>query len=153
MGWRSLATKVLAVFGAVLVSLPILATLLTGVEGSVAAGALRIDWLMPGELGVFALVGAAMLLTASLLSRRRRTLVVVGILVMVGAAIAGAVFAQLSGLATGATEPVGWPVVALIGLVAVYTAGIVELAVSGVLLSMDLLRHHAPPAGTATPTV
>jgi hypothetical protein len=151
MGWKGIAVRILAVFGTVLLWFPIVATVLTGVEGSIAAGALRFDWLMPGELGLFALIGAALLLTASLMSHSRRALVATGIVVMLGAIAAGAAFAQLSGLATGATEPTGWPVAVLIGLVALYTAAMAGLGVAGILVSKDSFTHHVGPAGTATP--
>ncbi len=54
---RGVLTKILAVAGTVLVWLPIVFTVLTGIIGTIASRVVRFDYLMPAELFPLALVG------------------------------------------------------------------------------------------------
>ena len=104
-----LLTKVLAIAGTVLVWFPIAATVVTAVAGSVASRTLRFDYLMPAELFPVALVGAGLLLLAALLARSRRGLIGWGLGLMLALLIGGQAVASATGLASGETEPAGWP--------------------------------------------
>ena len=54
--------KTLAVAGTILACLPIFLTLLMGIVRTLQIGRLRIDYLMPAELGLLVYVGAVLLI-------------------------------------------------------------------------------------------
>jgi hypothetical protein len=57
---------------------------------------------------------------------------------MAGMLVAGQVLAVVTGLASGATEPTGPAVLAVMASLVVYTLLVVELGVVGVLLIRDV---------------
>jgi len=61
-------TKVLAVFGSVLIWFPILAPILLGFGALITRGRFLFDYLMPAELFLSALLGSGLLIWASLRS-------------------------------------------------------------------------------------
>jgi hypothetical protein len=140
---KDLISKILAPIGTILVWFPILATLVTGVFGSLSSGQFRMDYLMPAELFPFAFLGGALLLVASMLTRKRQILVGVGyggaILMLIG----GQAAAMVSGLASGQTTPGGWAWVLVISLLVFYILALIVLGVAGILLSRDLFQPKA----------
>ena len=104
-----LLTKVLAIVGAVLVWFPIVATVVTAAAGSIRSRTLRFDYLMPAELFPVVLAGAGLLLWAALRARSRRELIGWGLAMMLALLVGGQVVASATGLASGETEPAGWP--------------------------------------------
>ncbi len=133
-------TKVLAIAGAVLVWFPILATVFFAAAGSMRAGRLRLDYLMPAELFPAALAGFVLLLWAALRARDRRALVGWSGGIMVGSLVGSMAFAIVSGLASGAREAGGVWLVVLQALLVAYVVALVVLAVAGILLLVDLFR-------------
>jgi hypothetical protein len=144
--------KTLAIVGTILVWLPVLAPLVMTRWAMLGQEGFGFDWLIPAELAPIVAVGAALLLAAALLSRARRAWVLWGIGIMVAGIVLGSVIAQVSGLANGAVEPAetGWWIV-VVGMIALYVAGIVETGVAGILMLRDLFRHHAEDASQAMP--
>jgi hypothetical protein len=112
-------TKVLAILGTTLVWLPLLAPIFFSVLFFIRARLLRFDYLMPAELFPVALLGGALLLWA-------------------------AVRAEVTGLASGATEPVGWWPALVLASVAAYSLALVGAGVGGIGLLRDLLRPGGP---------
>jgi hypothetical protein len=151
MANTNVLTKVLAVIGTVFAWLPILATIVTGAIFSLVRGEFLVDYLMPAELFPAVLTGGALLLWAALRARSRRALI--------GASLGAAIvllfgmqaIAEVTGLASGRVEPVGWPWWLVTATLALYTVSVVALGVAGILLLRDLYRRReqaAPsPAG------
>ena len=131
-------TKGLAVAGTALAWFPILATALTAASGLIGERVLRIDYLMPAELFPFALVGGGLLMWAALRAHSRRRLIAWGLAVAVGLLIAGQVLATVTGLASGETEPTGWPWALVLASLVLYTFALVEIGTAGVLLVRDV---------------
>lgn len=138
---RGVLTKVLAVIGTVFAWLPILATILTGGIVSVVRGEFQVDYLMPAELFPAVLTGGALLLWAALRARTRWALIAGSL----GAAIVlwfgMQALAEVTGLASGRTEAVGWPWLLVLGALALYTVSVVVLGVAGALLVRGLYRR------------
>lgn len=135
-------TRVLAIIGTVLVWFPIAATVVTAVAGSIASHTVRFDYLMPAELFPVAFAGAGLLLWAALRARSRRGLIGWGLGLMLALLIGGQVVASATGLASGETEPAGWPWALVIASILGYTLILVELGIAGVLLVRDVFQHN-----------
>ena len=136
----------LAVVGTTLAWFPLIATVGTAIAGSLRRGWFRVDYLMPAELGLFALAGGVLLLLVALWARRRRSLIGGSIAVAV-AVLAGSMWlATITGLASGDTEPGGWASALVAAGLAVYTLAVAALGIGGVLLVRDLCRRSGPAA-------
>jgi len=143
-------TRTLAIAGTVLAWLPIAATLATAIPGSLRRGVFHVDYLMPAELFPVALAAGALLLWAALRARSRIAPIGWGLGLMVGMLVAGQVLAVVTGVASGATEPTGPAVLAVMALLVVYTLLVVALGVVGVLLVRDVFVS-AGGGDTASP--
>ena len=138
MEQKDVFTKVLAVAGTVLVWIPILFTIITAVIGTIRDRVLRFDFLMPAELFPVALVGALLLLWAAQRARSQRKLIRWGLVAMVVFLFGGQAIAIVSGLASGAVEPTGWPWALAISSIALYTLALIEVCIAGVLLVREV---------------
>jgi hypothetical protein len=114
-------TKLLAIGGTVLVWLPLLAPVLFAVLAYVARGILVFDYLMPAELAVVALGGAA--------------------------AVAFVVLALL--LSSQDAIPGTWMETLLFAALGIYALGLAVVGIGGALLIHDLFRPSSPPPRAA----
>ena len=131
--------------GTVLVWLPLVLPILLSAAALLRWGLLRFDYLLPAELFPLALVGGALLLWAALRARAYRGLIGGGLGVATGSLVTGQLLAVVTGLASGATEPVGWRVVVVLGAIVLYALALAVVGVGGVLL---LRRLFTPAART-----
>ncbi|PKQ37275.1 MAG: hypothetical protein CVT59_08540 [Actinobacteria bacterium HGW-Actinobacteria-1] len=136
-------TKALAIAGTVLVLVPIAAPIVFSVASLIQGEGLRFDWLMPAELGSVALVGGVLVLIAALRAHDRRLLVGVTAGIAVAAPVAGAVIANLTGLANGEVEPGGWESAVVLVFFALFAGALIALGVEGGVVSRDLFRRNA----------
>lgn len=143
---NGLWVKILAVTGTALVAIPLIAPFALARWGGPAG--LMVDWLIPGELGLLVVAGAALLFWAAYIAHQRRAAVGWGIAAAIVSFVAASLLAQFTGLASGAAQPEGWRLWLVMGFYAAYVAAVIELAITGVLLSIDVLKHHGhePPA-------
>ena len=141
MDRKGVLTRVLAVVGTILAWIPILFTALTSIVGTISSRMFRFDYLMPAELFPIAFVGALLLLWAARRARSHQKLIGWGF----GSAIAflggGQLYAVVSGLASGATEPTGWVWALVMSLVALYSLALIEIGIAGILL---VRKVHSP---------
>ena len=137
---KSVLTKILAIVGTVLVWFPILTPVLLSVAAVIAEGMFRFDYLMPAELFPVALVGGCLLLWAALRARSGCRLVGWCLGIAVGSLVGGQVLAVVTGLASGETEPVGWPWALVLAALAIYTLAVVVMGVGGLSLLRKLFR-------------
>ncbi|MBK7456503.1 MAG: hypothetical protein IPJ46_23110 [Anaerolineales bacterium] len=68
-------TKIIAIFGTVLIWFPVLAPILGGMGLFVRSGMVRFDYLMPAELFPSALLGGVILLWAAVRAHSRQKLI------------------------------------------------------------------------------
>jgi len=141
MDRKGVLTRVLAVVGTILAWIPILFAALTSIVGTISSRMFRFDYLMPAELYPIAFVGALLLLWAARRARSHQKLIGWGF----GSAIAflggGQLYAVVSGLASGATEPTGWVWALVMSLVALYSLALIEIGIAGILL---VRKVHSP---------
>jgi hypothetical protein len=131
---KGVLTKLLAVVGTVLVWIPILFAVLTSAAVTISRHMFRFDYLMPAELFPIAFVGALLLLWASRRARSHQRLIGWGLAGAVAFLGGGQLYAIVSGLASGATEPVGWVWVIVIASIALYSLALVVMGIAGILL-------------------
>jgi len=141
---KGILTKALAIVGTVLVWIPILAPILFAAAFLIQARMFRFDYLMPAELFPVALVGGCLLLWAALRARARRRLIGWSLAGAVILPVAGQALASVTGLASGRTEPAGWPWALVLASLALYVLALVVLGTGGVLLLRDLFKAAQP---------
>ncbi len=139
-------TKRLAVMGTALACFPILMTLLTSLASPFLAGHFLMDYLMPAELGLFALGGALLLLWAAFRARSRRGLIGGAVGFAVALLVGSQAVAEVTGLASGETEVGGWQWILVLVMFAFYIVALIVIDISGILLARDLFRSAPPPA-------
>jgi hypothetical protein len=137
---KGVFTKILAIAGTILVWIPVLAPVLFSGIFMLRVGVFRFDYLMPAELFLLALFGGALLIWAALRARLRWGLIGWGLAIAVGMLVGGQALAVATGLASGETEPVGWPWALVVTTLVIFSLALVALGIGGVLLLRDLLK-------------
>ena len=138
-------TRILAITGTVLVWFPILAPILLSAALPIQERMLRFDYLMPAELFPAVLAGACLLIWATLRARSRRIVIGGGFALAVGLLVGAQVLAVVTGLASGETEPTGWPWGLVLASIGGYSISLVVVGIGGLLLIRDTFRPHRPP--------
>ena len=133
-------TKTLAVAGTIFVWLPILAPILFSGALLIRAHMLRVDYLMPAELGLFAFGGGILLLVAALRARSHVKVIAWGLGIALVMMVGVMVVPMVTGLADGSTPMGGWEWMLVLGILAVYTLAVVVIGVGGILLLRDLFK-------------
>ena len=135
-------TKGLAITGTVLVWLPILAPIFFSIIFLIQRQLFRFDYLMPAELGLFAFGGGILLLVAAIRAHSRQKLIGWGLGIAFITVVGGQVLAVVTGLASGAAEPVGWRWALVLGSLVLYSLAIVGVGIGGILLLRDLFKRQ-----------
>ena len=105
----SLLTRIPALLGTVLVWFPLVFTIVISAISFISERVFLLDYLMPAELFPVAFIGGALLMWAALRARSRRTLIVCGFVGAIALLVGSQALAVATGMASGETEPVGWP--------------------------------------------
>lgn len=126
--------RVLAVSGTVLTGLPLVAPALLMVATVVTGGPPRFDFLMPGELVAFVIAGATALVAAAVLGRRLQWATAAGLALIVALFVLIGVAADTTGLASGAVQPAGLPLLFVAGAYVLYVVAVAAETSLGVLL-------------------
>lgn len=139
-------TKILTIAGTALVWFPILAPIILTAILYLQEGIFRFDYLMPAELFLVAMAGAALLLWASVRARSRSGLIRWGIVLAAILIVGGQAIASVTGLASGEIEPTGWQWALVTATLAGYCLALVAIGVGGILLLRDLFTSPRSPA-------
>jgi len=131
-------TKGLALAGTILVWLPILFTIITSIFGTIRSHMFRVDYLIPAELFPVVLVGTLLLFWAAQRARTLRKPIIWGLISMLVFLIGGQALAVVSGLASGAIEPTGWPWALVVASISLYSLSLIVVCVTGVSLVKKL---------------
>lgn len=133
-------TKGLAITGTVLVWFPIVFPILISVVLFLQERIFRFDYLMPAELGPFVFGGGTLLLVAAILAHARRGIIGWGLGIAFVMVVGGQALAVVTGLASGETEPVGWPWMLVLGSLIAYILAVIDVGVGGVMLLRELFK-------------
>jgi len=140
---KNVLFKILAITGTVLVWFPILAPLLLGVAALFTRHRFLLDYLMPAELAMLVLVGGVLLLLAALWSRMRRKLIGWSLVSAAVLLVGTQGLAEVTGLASGQTEPGGWQVALVSAALIGYILAVIVIGIGGALLLRDLFKLRA----------
>ena len=140
MEQKNILTKTLAITGTVLVWFPIAAPILFSFVALATRGRFLLDYLMPMELFLFAIVGSGLLLWGTLRAHSRVKFVAWGIAIAILMFLGVSLFAEVTGMASGETEPTVWMWGIVIAALVVFVAGIVLAGTGGALLLRDLFK-------------
>jgi hypothetical protein len=133
-------TKILAVVGTVLLWLPIAATLITAIIGSISAKTFLFDYLMPAELFPLAFVGAGLLLWASFRAKLLVRPISWGLDAVIGLPVAAQLIAIFTGLAKGDVPRGGWQEILVTTLIGLYGLAIIATGILGIQLCQKLFK-------------
>ena len=140
MSRKDWLTKALAIVGTVLAWFPVLAPVVLSAIVLIARHMFLFDYLMPAELFLFALAGGGLLIWVAVRARAYRGIIGGGL----GAAVAGLAGAQViavaTGLASGDTEPAGWPWALVLASLGVLWLALIAVGIGGVLLVRKLFK-------------
>jgi hypothetical protein len=100
-----------------------------------------VDYLMPAEPFPAFIVGGGLRLWAAYRARSRKRLIAWAVGVAVGSLFLSQLLAVVTGLASGATQPTGWPWGLVVAGLAVYVGAVIATGVGGVLLVRDLFTQ------------
>ena len=148
MDRKNILTKILAVAGTILVWFPIFAPILLSTILFLQDQVWRFDYLMPMELFLFGIVGSGLLLWATLRAHSRVKFVVWGIGLALLMFFGVQWFAEVTGLASGDTQPTGWMWGIVIASLILYSLGIILVGTGGALLLRDLFKSRMIHDGT-----
>jgi hypothetical protein len=134
MDRKDVLTRILAILGTVLVWTPILFTVLTSIVGTISSRVFRFDYLMPAELFPIAFVGALLLLWAARRAKSHQKLIGWGLGGSVAFLAGGQLYAVITGLASGVTEPAGCVWAVALASIALYSLALVMTGIAGISL-------------------
>ena len=140
---KDVFTKILAIFGTILMWLPILAPIILAVGSLIFAGMFRFDYLMPAELFPSALIGGILLVWASTRAHSYRKLIGWGLVIAVILLFGGQALAVVTGMASGETEPTPLLMALVLGPILIYALVLAMVGVGGILLVRGLFKHPA----------
>ena len=142
---RQRLTLLLAITGTALVWLPILAPLFFALGSLTRARRFHFDYLMPAELFPLVLAGGLALIWAAIRARTQRKLIGWSFGFALGMPFVGQLLAMATGLASGETEPSGWPWALVLASLGLYALAVAVMGVGGLLLVKDLFTPAPLP--------
>lgn len=149
LGWF---TATLALVGVVAALAPIVFTVIVTNWGALGTERFVLDWLLPLELFPVTLLGLALILWASLRARLYRALVGLGLGAIAALFAGAAAWVQLSGLASGRTEPTDATGIIAGALMAAYLVALITVCVGGTLVAKKAIAARHASATPVAPT-
>ena len=143
---KSALTKIFAIAGAVLLWAPILFMFLTAIVGSIARKALMMDYFLLAEVFPVVALGLVLLVLATVLSRTLRNSIGWVSAASLLALVATNVVAAATGLASGAIEAEGPPLIAATICIALFDLLILAVAILAILLVKRIFRKNQETA-------
>lgn len=135
---KILFTRNLAVFGTLLVWIPILLPIVFSVIGLVSGKSFNFDFLMPAELFLVILPGAVLLIVTSFLVKTNRTPILISSGIGLICLITGPLIAVMTGLDSGEAEPSSSAYLIVTGIFGIYNFSVIALGISGISLIRKL---------------
>jgi hypothetical protein len=141
---KGILTKILAFSGTVLVWLPLLAPFIFAGLFFFRTGRIQVDYLIPAEVFPIVLLASGLLYWAALRSRLWQKLIGWSLVAAVVFLFGSQALAEVTGLASGAIEPVGWQWWLTLAGIFAYDLAVLLVGIGGVLLLRDLFKTASP---------
>lgn len=130
--------KVLTFIGLIFVWIPVIFPIIFSIIRLIQSGRFRFDFLMPAEMFLIVFLGAVLLLWVSKMTKYYTKQIGLGLISAVVFLVGGQGLAIITGLASGAIEPKGWPFVLVITTIALYDLVVIGIGVAGLFLLKKL---------------
>ena len=131
---KNFLTKSLVIAGVILTWFPILATLITAVLASIIEQSFLFDFLMPAELGVFAILGTSLLLWAAIRLKSMIKPIAWSLALMIILLFGSQALAVATGLATGERPSSDAMFYVVMGMLMMYSVILILPAILGTRL-------------------
>jgi hypothetical protein len=131
---NNLFTKLLAVAGVILTGIPVVAPIVFAIISIATGNGFRLDYMMPAELFIMVLIGAALLIWASIRAKKLIKVIAWTVGISVFFLISCQAIAQISGLADGRIEASGPVFVIVLSMLILFDLGVIGLNVLGGML-------------------
>lgn len=137
---KKVFSLILAIAGTVLVWLPVLFMVITGIAGSISAHKIQVDYMLPAELGFLVIAGAATLLWAAIRERSYIKPIAISIGLALLMILGCTSVASLSGLASGRVSEAQapWAMNLSMGLLFSYDLMVILLGFFGLMLAISI---------------
>ena len=131
-------TKILSISGTLLTGIPVVAPLIFAIISLVSGNGFLFDYMMPAELFIVVLVGAALLIWAAIRAKKfiKPFAWIFGISLILLFGCQG--IAEISGLGNGDLEAYGPVFVIVVGMLILYDLGVASLTVLGGFLAAEV---------------
>jgi hypothetical protein len=136
-------TKSLVIAGVILTWFPILATLITAVLASIIERSFLFDFMMPAELGLFAILGSSLLLWAAIRLKSMIKPIAWSLALMIILLFSSQALAVASGLASGERPPSGAMFYLVTGMLMMYSLILVIPAILGTRLLREAFKTES----------
>lgn len=142
MKTKKTLAKVLATLGTILVLLPLLAPICFSFMRILRIGFahFNFDFLMPAELFPVVFLGGALIVIASIIAHSKKALIIWSFALAAVMFIGGSIFALVTGLASGQTEPIGLMLNIVLIAFVLYDLMMIPLGIGGILLVKNLFK-------------
>jgi len=132
---NNLLTKLLALAGVILAGIPVAAPLIFAIISLANGNGFRLDYMMPAELFIMVLIGAALLIWASIRAKQLIKPIAWTLGISVFFLVACQLLAQVSGLADGRIESSGPYFITVVSMLILFDLGVIGLIVLGGMLT------------------
>ena len=148
---KILFTKNLAIFGTLIVWIPILLPIFLSIASLVSGKSINFDFLMPTELFPVILSGGILLILTAILVKSNRTAILVSFGITILSLVGSQVAAVMTGLASGEAEPSSSAYLIVIAIIGIYNFSVIGLGIAGISLvrkiSVPLQEEGKPKSG------
>jgi len=133
---NNLLTKLLVLAGVILTGIPVAAPLIFAIISLANGNGFRLDYMMPAELFIMVLIGAALLIWASIRAKQLLKSIAWVLGISVFFLVACQLLAQVSGLADGSIESSGPYFITVVSMLILFDLGVIGLTVLGGMLTL-----------------
>lgn len=132
--------KVLAIIGTILVWIPILAPIIFTILLLIKEGIFRFDFLMPMELFFLTVIGGILLIISTFISKSYKKFIIINFVILIAIFFSSQLIANLTGLASGETEPTGFWFIFLIVYIFLFIFINILLGIDGILFTRKIFK-------------
>jgi len=132
--------RILVIIGTILVWIPILAPIIFTILLLIKEGVFKFDFLMPMELFFLTIIGGILLIIATFISKSYKKPIIINFVILIIIFFSIGLIANLTGLASGETEPTAFWFIFLIICTFLFIFINILLGIYGILLLRKVFK-------------